>query len=84
MSDKHGGSAFPVPQFSHGGNKATSHDAGMTLRDYFAAHMMAGDAANSADDASFTTNIVTSRHTFTFSPIQELGLLRASAYSFGN
>lgn len=56
MSSKHGGSAFPVPQFSHGGNKATSHDTGMTLRDYFAAHMMAGDAANSADDASFNTD----------------------------
>ncbi|WP_198385304.1 hypothetical protein [Burkholderia ubonensis] len=28
----------------------------MTLRDYFAAHMMAGDAANSADDASFNSD----------------------------
>jgi hypothetical protein len=31
--------------------------AGMTLRDYFAAQMMAGDAANSADNNSWGNDV---------------------------
>ncbi|MDF2407576.1 hypothetical protein [Morganella morganii] len=38
MTDKTGGSAFPLPQ----GSETTSGCEGMTLRDYFAAKAMQG------------------------------------------
>ncbi|MGY6129118.1 hypothetical protein ACW9YV_27800 (plasmid) [Paraburkholderia strydomiana] len=51
-----GGPAFPVPELLNSNGQARPVSAaGMTLRDYFAAQMMAGDAANSADDQSWNT-----------------------------
>ncbi|WP_225740273.1 hypothetical protein [Burkholderia cepacia] len=47
-------SAFPVPEVSpQPGIKLVAKNQGMTLRDYFAAQAMAGDAANSAQDSTW-------------------------------
>lgn len=45
MTDKTGGSAFPLPPSEH-----MYTDAGMTLRDYFAAKVMQGDWASQSED----------------------------------
>lgn len=48
MTDKTGGSAFPVPATEwHGA------DEGMTLRDYFAAKAMQGDWAAQTEDTGY-------------------------------
>ncbi|MEM5325186.1 hypothetical protein VSR34_01060 [Paraburkholderia sp. JHI2823] len=53
----HGGPAFPTPEVVLVNGQVRHADAtGMTLRDYFAAQMLAGDAANSADDQSWNTD----------------------------
>ncbi|MET4878605.1 hypothetical protein L9G70_14270 [Morganella morganii] len=48
MTDKTGGSAFPVPATELHGT-----DTGMTLRDYFAAKVMQGDWAAQAEDTGY-------------------------------
>ena len=46
MTDKTGGSAFPLPQ----GSETTTGCDGMTLRDYFAAKAMQGDFAAQSNE----------------------------------
>jgi hypothetical protein len=46
-----GGPAFPRNVLDHGHGITTTHESGMTLRDYFAAKAMQGDwAAGNAED----------------------------------
>lgn len=46
MTKNTGGPAFPMPEFSIGHAKYQSREAGMTLRDYFAAKAMQAEIAN--------------------------------------
>ncbi|MGJ7133153.1 hypothetical protein [Morganella morganii] len=48
MTDKTGGQAFPLPPSEH-----MYADAGMTLRDYFAAKAMQGDWATQTEDMGY-------------------------------
>ncbi|ENZ0271394.1 hypothetical protein ACGABU_003561 [Morganella morganii] len=48
MTDKTGGSAFPVPATELHGT-----DTGMSLRDYFAAKAMQGDWAAQTEDTGY-------------------------------
>ncbi|HHZ8506561.1 TPA: hypothetical protein ACWL6U_004112 [Morganella morganii] len=48
MTDKTGGPAFPLPPSEH-----MYADAGMTLRDYFAAKAMQGDWAAQTEDTGY-------------------------------
>ncbi|VVD63682.1 hypothetical protein PPN31114_00235 [Pandoraea pneumonica] len=48
--------AFPIPECEVHGNRHVPTNKGMTLRDYFAAQLMAGDAANSANDDSWRSD----------------------------
>lgn len=50
-------SAIPLPEVSpQPGVNIDAKNQGITLRDYFAAQIMAGDAANAAQDSSWQTD----------------------------
>ncbi|MER5012429.1 hypothetical protein [Morganella morganii] len=53
MTDKTGGSAFPVPATELHGT-----DTGMTLRDYFAAKAMQGDWSCQSGDSGYFIDCV--------------------------
>jgi hypothetical protein len=57
MQKNDGGYAFPVPETINDGNVIRASHKGMSVRDYLAAQMMAGDAANSASDDSWANDV---------------------------
>ncbi|UVS95092.1 hypothetical protein [Burkholderia glumae] len=65
MTKKDGGSAFPLPEIVHIGQKVTTQSPGMTLRDYFAAQALQTVIAGCAQiDGVTNFKIANARHAY--------------------